>query len=539
MLGLAGLFALLAARGRAAAGAALSALALQPQIVALAIPAIALRALVQRRWRLLSVAVGTGALMVVVPMLFLPGWVSEWLDELVVRRARVAVFLPTAWGFAADVFGSPIIGGLLVAAVAIGCWLLVRGSSPDDVGLFALTLPLSLFATPYAWSYDFLVLFVSYAFVLARAGGASPRARMWLTIGAVALAGPVQWLLYTVAFPRGNETLSAVVTAGTALLGGVLGEFRAAQAAVIAVAAFLPAAAYSAARSLDVSSRYALGAAALVGLGGVFAPGWVAADSFAPAALIGTLFFLAFARAARGSLGAGALAGLAVGLLYLARAEGALFGLALLALALRPASRRAGLAGSAIALAIGGLWFARDVSLGASDLLARSMLLADYQQFFRVAPPTAAQFVGALPDVLVAKISAVVSNAATAFFAFFVLLGPLAAVAAWRSRGRADVRAGSSVLILVFIAQSLLWTLHSTRGSYFHSLAAFFPFGIALAAAAAERSFAPRDAPIGRLWVAGTLALAVALTPRSVVQWHATFNPGARARAVALEAIPD
>src|SRR5258705_13690471 len=79
MLGLAGLFALLAARGRAAAGAALSALALKPQIVALAIPAIALRAIVQRRWRLLAFAAATGALMVVVPMLFLPGWVSEWL----------------------------------------------------------------------------------------------------------------------------------------------------------------------------------------------------------------------------------------------------------------------------------------------------------------------------------------------------------------------------------------------------------------------------------------------------------------------------
>ncbi|MGH2492423.1 MAG: hypothetical protein ACRDF9_13035, partial [Candidatus Limnocylindria bacterium] len=101
---------------------------------------------------------------------------------------------------------------------------------------------------------------------------------------------------------------TTVQAGGIALLGGIVGEFRAGQAAVIAVAAFLPAATYAAARSLDVSSRYALAAAAIVGLGGVFAPGWVAADSFAPAALIGTLFFLAFARAARGSLGAGALA---------------------------------------------------------------------------------------------------------------------------------------------------------------------------------------------------------------------------------------
>jgi hypothetical protein len=324
---------------------------------------------------------------------------------------------------------------------------------------------------------------------------------------------------------------------GIALLGGLVGEFRAAQAAVIAVAAFLPAAAYAAARALRVSPRYALGAAALVGLGGIFAPGWVAADSFAPAALIGTLFFLAFARGAQGSVGAGVVAGLLVGLLYLARAEGALFGLGLLALAARPASRAPGLAGSAVALAIGGLWFARDVGLGADDLLARSMLLVRYEDFFRIAPPTSSAFFGALPDVLGAKANALVTNALTAFFAFFLLLGPLAAVAAWRLRTRPDVRAWSSLLIVVFLAQSLLWTLHSTRGSYFHSLAAFFPFGMALAVAGAESVLARRDAA-GRVWITGALALAVVVSGGALVQWDAAFGTIARTRAAALDAIP-
>ncbi len=325
---------------------------------------------------------------------------------------------------------------------------------------------------------------------------------------------------------------------GIALLGGLVGEFRAAQAAVIAVAAFLPAVTYAAARSLDVSSRYALGAAAIVGLGGVFAPGLVAADSFAPAALIGTLFFLAFGRATGGSVRAGALAGLLVGLLYLARAEGALFGLALLALAARPVSRRAGAIGSAVALTIGGLWFARDVSLGAGDLLARSMLLVRYEDFFRIAPPTISEFVGAMPDVLAAKANAVVTNAATALFGFFVLLGPLAAMAVWRLRARPHARAWASLLVLVFLAQSLLWTLHSTRGSYFHSLAAFFPFGIALAAAGAERALATRDVSVGRLWATGALTLAIALSAGSLVQWDAAFNAATRTRAAVLDAIP-
>jgi hypothetical protein len=307
---------------------------------------------------------------------------------------------------------------------------------------------------------------------------------------------------------------------------------------VIAVAAFLPAATYAAARTLDVSSRDALAAAAVVGLGGVFAPGLVAADSFAPAALIGTLFFVTFVRAAGGSVRAGALAGLLVGLLYLARSEGALFGLALLALAARPVSRRAGAIGSAVALAIGGAWFARDLSLGAGDLLARSMLLVRYEDFFRLASPTFSEFTSALPDVLAAKANAVVTNAVTALFAFFVLLGPLTAASSWRLRARPDVRAWAALLVLVFLAQSLVWTLHSTRGSYFHSLAAFFPFGIALAAAGAEHALARRDAAVGRLWATGAMALAVALSAGSLVQWDAAFNAATRTRMAALDAIP-
>ena len=332
--------------------------------------------------------------------------------------------------------------------------------------------------------------------------------------------------------------VTTLQSGGIALLGGLVGEFRAGQAAVIAVAAFLPAVTYAAARSLDVSSRYALGAAAIVGLGGVFAPGLVAADSFAPAALIGTLFFLAFARAAGGSVRAGALSGLLVGLLYLARAEGALFGLALLTLSVRPVSRRAGAIGSVVALAIGGAWFARDLSLGAGDLLARSVLLVRYEDFFRIASPTISEFTSALPDVLAAKANAVVTNAATALFVFFVLLGPLAALSSWRLRARPDVRAWAALLVLVFLAQSLVWTLHSTRGSYFHSLAAFFPFGMAVAAAGAEHALARRDAAVGRLWATGVMALAVALSAGSVVQWDASFNAAARTRAMALEAIP-
>jgi hypothetical protein len=326
---------------------------------------------------------------------------------------------------------------------------------------------------------------------------------------------------------------------GIALLGGLLGEFRAAQAAVIAVAAFLPAVTYAGARSLDVSARHALAAAAVVGLGGVFAPGWVATDSFAPAAVIGTLFFLAFARAARGSVGAGALAGLLVGLLYLARSEGALFGVALLALAAGRQTRRAGAVGSVVALVIGAAWFARDVGLGTGDLLARATLLVRYEDFFSFGSGVGlSAFLSAWPAVLAAKGGALVTNLITAVFALMLVLAPLAAAAAWWMRDRPHVRAWSLLLVLVFLVESLVFTLHSTRGSYFHSLAAFFPFGIALAAAGAERLVSTRGSGVASAWTAAALVVSAALSVGAVVQWDASFTPVAQARAAAARTIP-
>ena len=99
---------------------------------------------------------------------------------------------------------------------------------------------------------------------------------------------------------------------------------------------------WQAARSLGATPRTALAVAAIAGLGGLFAPAWVSVDGFAIAALLGALFFIAYGRAvATGSASWGAVTGLLVGALYLTRAEAALFGLALLALALRPATRGA------------------------------------------------------------------------------------------------------------------------------------------------------------------------------------------------------
>ncbi len=325
-----------------------------------------------------------------------------------------------------------------------------------------------------------------------------------------------------------------------------LDAFHAAQAVEILIACAIPVVAYLAARSLGGSPNAALVAAALAGLGGAFAPGWVSLDAFASAAVIGSLFFLLYGRAAAGDMRAGAIAGLAVGMLFLARAEGALFGLALLWLLRAPASRRAGVAGSATALAIGFVWLARDLSLGPGpDLFARSALLVHYEDFFAVDTsggimdlPAVSweQFTFALPDVLLAKVGALGTNLVTFVVVFGLVLVPGIARAVWSRWTRSGVQAFAALLVLVYVVESLVFTLHSTHGSYFHSLAAFFPFGVTLGVLGTSELL--RSLEGRRLAAAGAVVAAAIVSSFALAQWDASFNGPYRERAALVNRVP-
>ncbi|HLZ48135.1 MAG TPA: hypothetical protein VKR80_05740 [Candidatus Limnocylindria bacterium] len=336
--------------------------------------------------------------------------------------------------------------------------------------------------------------------------------------------------------------LQAVGIKGLAFLD----PFHAAQSAEILVACAIPLVGYLAARSLGASANTSLVAAALAGLGGAFAPGWVSLDAFAPAAVIGTAFFLCYRRAAQGDVRYGVAAGLAVGLLFLARAEAALFGLPLLLLVRPRATRRAGLAATAVALAIGLGWLARDLALGPGpDLLARSALLVRYEDFFAVDSSAGImdlpavswdQFTFALPTVLGAKLAALGVNATTFLFAFGLLLVPGIARSTWALRSRIDVRAYAGLAVLVYLVESLVFTLHSTRGSYFHALAAFFPFGVALGVIGTAELL--RTAAGRRLAATVGVAGAAIVSSFALSQWDSSFNAPYRERVAIASQIP-
>jgi hypothetical protein len=329
---------------------------------------------------------------------------------------------------------------------------------------------------------------------------------------------------------------SVVQATGIWLFEPLLGAFRSAQTAIVAVAAFVPAVGYAAARSIGASQRGALIAAGLSGLGaGAFAPAWVTLDSFAIAALVGTMFFVAYARAATGDVRAGVACGLLVGLLFLARAEGALFGVALLALAIRRESRAAGSIGSAVALAIGAAWLARGIALGGSpDLLARTMFLARYEDFFALNPSGTAD----VATIVTTRLAALWSDLVIALFGLMVFLALPLALGLREGWARPAVRAFAGLGLLIYVAEGVIWPLHATRGSYFHSLAAFYPFAMALVALGGESWLARRDERTRRLAVNGTLAAAVALALVGLATWDGVYNAGYRVRVDAVEAIP-
>jgi hypothetical protein len=332
---------------------------------------------------------------------------------------------------------------------------------------------------------------------------------------------------------------SLVQAAGIRLIGGPLGDFRAAQLATILVAAAIPLVTYAAARSLGAGRAWALLGAAVAGLGGAFAPAWVSLDSFGIAAVIGTGFFLAYARAAQGSVLGGIASGALVGLLHLARAEGALFGLALLWLLRRRRTRRAGATGTAIALAVGLAWVARNGVLGfPEDLFARAVLLVRYEDFFALEPPTLAAFLGAPVDVLAAKASALVTNALTAAMSLLVVLLVPMAVAVRRHRARPEVVAFAGLVVVVYLTQSLAFTLHSVRGSFFHSVAAFFPMAVALAAAGAGQLFTVSTLGMRRLVAATTVVAFAAVSAFAIAEWDVSFNAPYRARLAVLPLLP-
>ena len=216
VFGAIGLELWLASRGRPGfAGAVLVTLAAKPQLVVVYLPLRLWRALRDGQRPLVGAAFAIGLGLGLITLGLVPGWPREWLVDVLGDRAGIHQRLATAWDLAGTLTGAPIAGLALIIALAGAVVLLVRGRPTSRVEHAALAIAVSLFAAPYAWSYDFLALALPWGVTLANARRTGSGALLQIGVAGSAIAS---WVLYALAFQRGDESVSAVLPAAAALL---------------------------------------------------------------------------------------------------------------------------------------------------------------------------------------------------------------------------------------------------------------------------------------------------------------------------------
>src|SRR6185503_9653416 len=115
-----------------------------------------------------------------------------------------------------------VIAVAIVAAAAV--WARLR--RPALALVIATAVPVSLFVIPYGWSYDHLVMLVSAAVILALVADV-PASRRTAVLTALAIVFVLlTWTVFSIAFQRGNEALSALTPLAVLALVYVANRMR-------------------------------------------------------------------------------------------------------------------------------------------------------------------------------------------------------------------------------------------------------------------------------------------------------------------------
>ena len=200
----------------AVAGMLLALQITKPSLTLFLVPLLGLILLVRRDWRTLGGFVGGGLGLLAVSWIVLPGWLFQWLGTA--KKAEIAGITPTAWGLAYDLIGDRYQTLVAIVSIALLCLVItaVIWRPRRDNLLFSLgiALGLSVFATPYLWAYEQLILLFP-ALVGLYWGTTSNGAKRQLWVGGWLLVTfGLSWTLPWVAMLRGVDTWSALVTLG-------------------------------------------------------------------------------------------------------------------------------------------------------------------------------------------------------------------------------------------------------------------------------------------------------------------------------------
>jgi len=163
-------------------------------------------------------AAATLAVLAAASITAFPAWPGEWLRELTTNRVEIARPLPTAAGLASLLFGDARFAVVFIVALLGAIGLLARGRRIDRVTRGGIAMAVSLFAVPYAYTYDHLFLLLPWAVVSAAAARAAPPDRRVLLVALVGAAVLLPWAIFAVSFATGSDTYNALIPALAAIL---------------------------------------------------------------------------------------------------------------------------------------------------------------------------------------------------------------------------------------------------------------------------------------------------------------------------------
>jgi hypothetical protein len=350
----------------------------------------------------------------------------------------------------------------------------------------------------------------------------------------------------------------AELLAGRALPNDML--FRAAQIPMVLAASALPPLTYAVAHRITGRRRHALAAAALTTFSAFYFPNWPNTDAFAVFALAaaGAIFVHVHRPAGRYTP---LVTGLLCGLAHLARADGVLVLLSLLAFVavtsrpatLSPVTRHLALISLGYCV-IMAPWFLRNLLVAGAPLApggTRALWLTSYDDLFVYDPAllTFDRFLapgwGAIArdkwEALASNLQSFVATQTNIFGLPFVLVG------GWRLRGERLVQLALLYGLALLAAMSLAFTFPGPRGGFFHSATALLPFvwPVALAGLDAVVDFIARrlrhwqpekSKPVfTTLFVLGGVALTVAVAWGKLIGADPRDPPSAQADRVYAE----
>jgi len=341
--------------------------------------------------------------------------------------------------------------------------------------------------------------------------------------------------------------LQSVIAAASMALGGA--TFRAAQVPSVLCYAGLVLIAFRLGERLGAGRRNAWMAALLVMFSGFYIPYWVTTDTFALFGLVGALALLALGRAAEGQhLCWYAVGGALSGLAHLARADGVLLVLVLVAVAFwrpRPGRWMDGLRAAGVGLLAYGIvmlpWFARNLDVLGTPLPlggADTIWMRSYDELVRYPPgASAGDFLAwGIGPILRSRLEALANNLGT-FVAVetWVILGPFALLGWWRRRSLAPVRAFALYAVALHLVMTFVFAFPGYRGGLFHSSAALLPFWAALSVVGLDESIAWaarrrrwRSAEASAVFNGAAVILALALTLSALSAKLDGWNDNAR-----------